>query len=402
MTLNPHAPIFRPKNCSRLLSIYCPELLIAMDASLSQDITDLFVSTKCPKTSSDSNSPTVSEQLHLLTTLVDQLRKTSEQALEQTKPLNGTFPLANIKQFQYFHAVQHQVAQFSVDLNIEKRKRLKLCTTLHQLEDQLAQLRRQVHEPSPPSLPVPFTFDLPCSTAFQDNCALTNAQPSKPSITITLKRASSTTSKSRLPDQPRGPPPALPISRPSCWVLEFRVKQLEEVIQARNCRETVIYIYRSQFTLLYDRFRALEYVGAGTILWNLTSLRLIFDTAKSDTRLDDAAKDPSTHYKSPVYRTHPHGYYFFVQFYPYGLDPASGNHASIMFALFPGDYDGSLSWPFPKTIHLSVRDKLDSQKKWTIREDILSKAYTRTVPYLEELQFLLPRQDVRQNWKILF
>ena len=103
-----------------------------------------------------------------------------------------------------------------------------------------------------------------------------------------------------------------------------------------------------------------------TILWKLTSLRLVFDTAKSATRIDDAAKNATTHYNSPVYRTQPHGYNFFVQFYPYGLDPAAGNHASIMFALFPGDYDGLLTWPFPKTFHLSVRDQLDPQNKWTI------------------------------------
>ena len=37
-----------------------------------------------------------------------------------------------------------------------------------------------------------------------------------------------------------------------------------------------------------------------------------------------------------------------------------------MFALFPGDYDGLLTWPFSKTIHLSVRDQLDPQNTWTI------------------------------------
>ena len=91
-----------------------------MDASTSQNITAPIVPANCPKTSSDSNSPTVSEQLHLLTTRVDQLSLTSEQALEQTKPLIQIFPLANIKQFQYLFAVQHQVAQFIVDLNNEK------------------------------------------------------------------------------------------------------------------------------------------------------------------------------------------------------------------------------------------------------------------------------------------
>ena len=100
MTLNPHAPIFKPKICSRIFAIYRTELLIEMDASTSQVVADPIVAAKDSKTSSDSNSPTDSEQLHLVTTQVDPLRITSEQALEQTKPLIQTFPLANIKQFQ--------------------------------------------------------------------------------------------------------------------------------------------------------------------------------------------------------------------------------------------------------------------------------------------------------------
>ena len=198
-----------------------------MDASTSQDVADPIVPAKCPKTSSDSNRPTISEQFNFLTTQVDQLKMTSEQTLEQAKPLIQTFPLTKIKQFQYLHAVQQQVAQFFVDLNIQKSECLKLCTTIRQLEDELIQLRRQVNEPSPSSLPVPFTLDPSCSAAFQDTFALGNAQISKPSITITLKRASSsTTTKSRLPDQP----PSRPTSRPSPSDLETRVKQMEEEI----------------------------------------------------------------------------------------------------------------------------------------------------------------------------
>ena len=243
-----------------------------------------------------------------------------------------------------------------MNLKIEKSERLKLCTAIRQLEDELVQLRGQVNEPSPSSLLVPFTVDAPCSAAFQDTCALNNAQISKPSITITVKRASSTKAKPRLTDQPRGSPPSLPTSRSFSSDLETRVKQLEEeVTKAKNCREIIISIYRSQITFLYDRFRALESGDKNTILWKLTSLRLVFDTAKCAARLDDAATNPSTHCNSPVYRTHRHGYNSFVLFYPYGLDSAAGNHASIMFALFPGDYDGLLAWPFPKTIHLSVR-----------------------------------------------
>ena len=270
MTLNPHAPIFKPTNCSRLFTIYRPELLTEMDASTSQDINDLTIPTKCPKTSPDSKSPTVSEQLHLLTTQVGQLRINSEQALEQTKPLIQTFPLANIKQFQYLYAVQQKVAQFFVDLNTEKSERRKLCTTICQLEDELTQLRRQVNEPSSSSLIVPFTVHPPSSAAFQNSSALDNIQISRPGVTITLKRTSSTTSRSQLTEPPRAPPSTQTTSGPFSD-LETRVRLLEEEItKARASRETIASNYRSQFAFLYDKIRALESGGSDTILWKLT------------------------------------------------------------------------------------------------------------------------------------
>ena len=314
MTLNPHAPIFKPTICSRLFTIYRPELLTEMDASTSQDIIDLTIPTQYPKTFPDSDSPIVSEQLHLLPSQVNQLKLKSEQTLEQTRPLIQTFPLANVKQFQYLHAVQQQVAQFLVDLNTEKNERLKLCTTICRLEDELTQLRRQIHEPSSSSLPTSFTVDPPSSAAFQDSGILGSIQIMKPRFTITLKRSLSTPSRSQPPEPLRAPLSSQTTSGPSLD-LETRVRQLEEgITKARESRETIASIHRSQFAFLYDRIRALESGGADTILWKLTSLKVVFDTAKSSARLDKAAKDPSTHYKSPVYRTHPYGYNLFVQF----------------------------------------------------------------------------------------
>ena len=216
-------------------------------------------------------------------------------------------------------------------------------------------MRRQVQEPSTSSLPVPLTVDPPSSAASQDSNILGSIQILKPRFTITLKRPSSTQSRS----QPTEPLSSQTTSGPSLD-LETRVRQLEEeVTKAREGRETIASIHRPQFAFLYDRIRALESGGSDTILWKLTAFRLVFDTAKSAARLDNAATNPSTHYNSPVYRTHPHGYNFFIQFYPYGLN------ASIMFALFPGDYDSLLTWPFPKTIHLSVCDQLDPKNRWT-------------------------------------
>ena len=177
-------------------------------------------------------------------------------------------------------------------------------------------MRRQVSEPTFSSLPVPFTSNPPSSAAFQDSNVLGNIQISKPRVTITLKRTSSTTSRPQLTEPPRNPPSTQTTPGTSSD-LEAQVKQLEEEItKASNSRETIASIYRSQFAFLYDRIQSLESGGSDNILWNLTSVKLVFDTAKSSARLDNAAKDPSTHYNSPVYRTHPYGYNFFVQFYP--------------------------------------------------------------------------------------
>ena len=279
-----------------------------------------------------------------------------------------------------------------MDLNTEKDERLKLRTTICRLEDELTQLRRRVNEPSPSSLPVSFTVNPPSSAAFQDSNTLGSIQILKPRVNINLKRSSSTPSRSQPTEPPRAPLSSQTTSAPSLD-LETRVRQLEEeMTKARESGETIASIYRSQFAFLYDRIRALESGGTDTILWKLTSLKLVFDSAKSSARLDNAAKDPSTHYNSPVYRTHTYGSNFFVQFYPYGLESAAGNHASIMFALFPGNYDGFLKWPFSKTIHLSVRDQLGSLNTWTISfapsERISFRRHTREpLPTLMNFNF---------------
>ena len=100
-------------------------------------------------------------------------------------------------------------------LNSEKNERLKLCTTICQLEDQQAQLRRQVNEPFSSSLSLPFTVNPPSSAAFEDSNALGSIQTSRPRVTIKLKRTSSTTSRSQLTEPPRAPSSTQTPSGPS-------------------------------------------------------------------------------------------------------------------------------------------------------------------------------------------
>ena len=93
----------------------------------------------------------------------------------------------------------------------------------------------------------------------------------------------------------------------------------------------------------------------------------------------DPLIEPATSFSSPIFRTHPHGYNFFIKFYPYGIGPAMGKCASILFTLFPGDYDNLLKWPFSKITHIGIRDQLDPMNTWmkTIRPD-QDPAYKKT------------------------
>ena len=56
---------------------------------------------------------------------------------------------------------------------------------------------------------------------------------------------------------------------------------------------------------------------------------------------------------------------FFVKFYPYGIGPAIGKSAAILFTLFPGDYNNLLQSPFPKLIQIGIRYQLHPLNTWT-------------------------------------
>ena len=88
-------------------------------------------------------------------------------------------------------------------------------------------------------------------------------------------------------------------------------------------------------------------------------MKFVFDSAKVARPSSELLIEPATNFSSPIFRTHPHGYNFFIKLYPYSIGPPTGKCASILFTLFPADYDNLLLWPFSKTIHIGIRNKLD-------------------------------------------
>ena len=127
----------------------------------------------------------------------------------------------------------------------------------------------------------------------------------------------------------------------------------------------------SQYFLLYDKSRQLEPGNSDVIIWKIPSVKIVFDSAKVARTSSDPLIERAKSFSSPIFRTHPHGYNSFNKLYPYGIGPATGKCASILFTLFPGDYDNLLQWPFSKVINIGIRDQLDPMNTWmkTIRPD---------------------------------
>ena len=92
---------------------------------------------------------------------------------------------------------------------------------------------------------------------------------------------------------------------------------------------------QSNYSFLYDKIRQLEAGSNNTILWRISSVRFIFDSAKLAHRQFKPIDDKTTGYWSPVFRTHPYGYNFIIRFHPYGIDATAGQFATIFFAFFP-------------------------------------------------------------------
>ena len=331
MTLNPFAPNFCPQQRPKHYSLSRNQPLEAMDSSEKSDSP-----AKAARTSiTNSNSSQIEERIHSLSAQLDQLQTFSETSIQQITPLLQKFPLAHLKQVQYLHSAQLAVAKLYQDLEFEKLERQTLQLLVFQLQKDLLLIQNSLMNQKTGNTAKPFSIDPPSES--------TSALPSP------------------TPCQPLQPPPPITPSN-----MLFRISTLEKTVQDDLSRQkSLLSSIHSNYSFLQDKFRQLEAGSSNTILWRIPSVRFVFDSAKSAHRRSKPIDDKSSSFWSPVFRTHPYGYNFIVRFRLYGIDTVAGHFATLIFAFFPGDYYGILRWPFPKVIHLRLRDQLDPLNVWT-------------------------------------
>ena len=100
-------------------------------------------------------------------------------------------------------------------------------------------------------------------------------------------------------------------------------------------------------------------------MWSVTSIQFVFESAQLWYLKPGRENAPTTRLRSPIFRSHPYGYNFYLNFYPYGFAAAIGTWASISLSISAGEYDDILPWPVSKTIQIKVHDQLNPLNTWS-------------------------------------
>ena len=145
-----------------------------------------------------------------------------------------------------------------------------------------------------------------------------------------------------------------------------------------------------------------EHSTSSFILWKITSIQLVFESARLWYLKPGRKNAPTTRLRSPIFRSHPYGYNFCLNLYPYGFVAAIRRWASISLSMSDGQFDDILSWPVSKTLQIKVRDQLNPLNTWsqTIEYKELPRttsANFSTVPTVRYLYFFPQTKFVNET-----
>ena len=181
------------------------------------------------------------------------------------------------------------------------------------------------------------------------------------------------------------------------------------VSEKRLSIETSRYISRlnslqHQLSTMGDQICQFEHSNSKFILWKVTSIQLVFESARFWYLKPRWENAPTTRLRSPIFCSHPCGYNFYLILYPYGFAAAIGTWASISLSMSAGEYDDIVSWPVSKTIQIKVRDQLNPVNTWsqTIETKELAKETQKTSNLHKTFAFSTPEIFIYLEKKQLF
>ena len=148
--------------------------------------------------------------------------------------------------------------------------------------------------------------------------------------------------------------------------LENRIKILGKRFSTETCRHNARFnTLQHQLSTMGDQICQFEHSSCDFVLWKVTSIKQVFESARLWYLKPGRENAPTTRLRSPVFRSHPYGYNFYLSLYPHGFAAAVGTWLSLSLSISPGEYDDILPWPVSKTIQIKVRDQLNPLNVWS-------------------------------------
>ena len=155
-------------------------------------------------------------------------------------------------------------------------------------------------------------------------------------------------------------------SKSSLVTLENKIRVLKKSLSTETGRyNSRLNSLQHQFSTMGDQICQFEHRNCNFILWKITSMQLVFESARLWYLNLGRENAPTTRLCSPIFRSHPYGYNFYLNLYPYGFAAAIGTWASISLSISVGEHDDILPWPVSETIQVKVRDQLNPLKAWS-------------------------------------
>ena len=342
MSLNPLAPAVLPHSQSSS----DPRLSLCNSTIMSLPLVQLFC--RMPPKIIPSHAP-INQSITDSTCILPLIQPTNHSkpnAAAHQPPSGFSSLLSSALQHQAncLQAIHKNIQQCNQHLKAEHLDRQTLQLIVLQLQNDFDLLRYllfsdkdiAVQNSATSPLPNPNPNPNPTSSAFQLPCTdEPRLRPSTPVGAVGPPRAK-TNNSANADFQPTPNTQATPPT--TVQNLRSRICKLEKLFADEIATYTSITAgIHSQYIFLDDKIRQLGPSDSDAIIWKIPSVKFVFDSAKVARPSSDPLIEPATSFSSPIFRTHPHGYNFFIKFYRYSIGPARGKCASILFTLFPGD-----------------------------------------------------------------
>ena len=343
MLLNPLAPVFLPHHQSSS----DPSLSLGHSSTMSLPLAQL-IGGMLPQ-NIPSLAPSLNKHIADNTLLLPLLQPTNQSkpdaAVHQPTPGSSTLlPSSLHHQTNCLQAIDKSIKQFNQHLKAEQLERQTLQLILLQLQNDFALLRYLLLSPIETTPNKKITIKNSATSPLFNPKANTNPNPNPTSSAFPIPGPGESKHHRSTPVGAVGPPRTktkntantdfqpTPNSQeaPSTTVqnLTTRNFKLEKLFAKEISNYTSIVAgIHSQYFFLYHKIRQLEPGISDALLWKIPSVKFVFDSAKMARSSSDPLIEPATSFSSPIFRSHPHGYYFFIKFYSYGIGPATGKCA---------------------------------------------------------------------------